>query len=312
MPFWRIFQAQLLQDRVDLLLSEMELAEFTPNSLLLDDVIHERPGFGSRLQVFVVAHLKNDLPDAFFRQFREVGMYSLQLFQVNWLPGANNFKPTVFGWTSIWLAMFWMRSMVWRWAIQRFWLPRGFPQHFWFSCSTSCLSWSTNPRRVLICCLLSLTWIATSSIIWRRILWAPPDRLVMTASPDTISFRRAQMYWNRRWFRTEERKSRRWTASPSPLNPAISRVQRRTIWQWGGTTSGSPSVAFLNPKKIVLLIDFFSSFIFSFPGSMFFHIFNCTTRFLTSSTHTPAPWASPNCQHPSSPIPRHWSASPWR
>lgn len=149
--------------------------------------------------------------------------------------------------------------MVWRWAIHRFWLPRGFPQHFWFSCSTSWRNWSTSPRKVLMCCLLSLTWIATSSIICRRILWAPPDRLVMTASPDTISFNRAQMYWNRRWFLTEERKSKRWTASPSPLKPAISRVQRRTIWQWGGTTSGSPSVAFLNrnQRKIVLLIDFF-------------------------------------------------------
>lgn len=126
-----------------------------------------------------------------------------------------------------------------------------------------------------MCCLLSLTWIATSSIIWRRIRCAPPDKLVITASPDTSSLSSAQMYWNRRWFLTEERKSKRFTASPSPLKPAISLVQRKTIWQCGGTESSwipldcNPSVAFLSKKKILIVIDFFHF--------VFFHFLVCTT-----------------------------------
>lgn len=79
-PFRCVFQAQLLQNRVDLRVSEVELAEFTPDSLFLNNVVHQRPGFCSRLQVLVVAHLKNYLPDAFFGQFREAWMYCLQLF----------------------------------------------------------------------------------------------------------------------------------------------------------------------------------------------------------------------------------------
>lgn len=121
---------------------------------------------------------------------------------------------------------------------------------------------STSPLRVLICCLLSLTWIATSSIIWSRMRWAPPDSEVITASPDTISFSSAQMYWNRLWFLTDERKSKRLTASPSPLNPAISRVHLKTIWQCGGIASSSdvcPSVAFLC-QEIFLFIYWFSTF----------------------------------------------------
>lgn len=78
MPFRRVFQAQLLQNRVDLLLGEVELAELTPDSLFLDDVVHERPGFRGRLQVLMVAHLENDLPNAFLGQFREAGMNSLE------------------------------------------------------------------------------------------------------------------------------------------------------------------------------------------------------------------------------------------
>lgn len=78
MPFRRVFQAQLLQNRVDLLLGEVELAELTPDSLFLDDVVHERPGFSGRLQVLVVTHLKNDLANAFLGQFREAGMNSLE------------------------------------------------------------------------------------------------------------------------------------------------------------------------------------------------------------------------------------------
>lgn len=113
-----------------------------------------------------------------------------------------------------------------------------------------------------MCCLLSLTWIATSSIICRRIRWAPPLKLVITASPDTISLRSAQMYWNLRWFLTDDLKSNLLTASPSPLKPAISFVQRRTIWQWGGGTDSiwmvssecCPSVAFLKVKKFIFVV----------------------------------------------------------
>lgn len=207
----------------------------------------------------------------------------------------------VLGWISIWLAMFCIRSIVSRWAIHRFWLPSGFPQHFWFSCSTNCRNWSTRPRRVLMCCLLSLTWMATSSIICKRILWAPPDKLVMTASPDTRSFNKAQMYWNRRWFLTEERKSKRLTASPSPLNPAISLVQRKTIWQWGGIASKPnfcPSVAFLN-EEIVLLI--FNTFHFLVQRFMLLH----NIVYLTSSSRILAPSTSPSCLRQFWPTPRH-------
>lgn len=146
--------------------------------------------------------------------------------------------------------------------------------NFWFSWSTNCRNWSTSPLKVLMCCLLSLTCIATSSIIWSKVRWAPPDNCVITASPDTKSLRRAQMYWNLRWFLTDERKSKRFTASPRPLNPAISRVHRKTIWQCGGTASNCrpssdccPSVAFLQKffDTIIIGIDF----MFSLPGYQF-------------------------------------------
>lgn len=135
---------------------------------------------------------------------------------------------------SIWSEIFWILSIVCKWLIHKFFEPIGFPQHFWFSFSTSCLNCTTRPRSVLICCLLVLTCIATSSIICNKIRWAPPLSEVIATSPDTSNLRSAQIYWNRRWLRTDDLKSRRLTATSSPLKPAISRVLRTTILQCGG------------------------------------------------------------------------------
>lgn len=40
---WRIFQAHLLQNSIDLLLIKVELCQLTPDALLLNNVGHERP-----------------------------------------------------------------------------------------------------------------------------------------------------------------------------------------------------------------------------------------------------------------------------
>lgn len=121
--------------------------------------------------------------------------------------------------------------------------------------------------------------------------WAPPDSDVITASPDTISFRSAQMYWNRLWFLTDERKSKRLTASPSPLNPAISRVHLKTIWQCGGITSSSdvcPSVAFLCQENffVYLLIFHFFHFLVECSVECFEMLHNRKAHLLVSHSST--------------------------
>lgn len=71
---------------------------------------------------------------------------------------------------------------------------------------------------------------------------ALPGRLAIPLF-DTSKRSSEHTYWNLRRSRTDERKSRRLTASPSPLKPAISRVHRIVIWQWGGisVSLSSPS-----------------------------------------------------------------------
>lgn len=82
---------------------------------------------------------------------------------------------------------------------------------------------------------------AISSNIWSSIRWALPGKLAMPLF-DTSNLNNEQTYWNLLRSRTEDRKSKRWTASPRPLKPAISLVHLIVIWQWGGiSVSGSLS-----------------------------------------------------------------------
>lgn len=75
----RVLQAQPLQNYVDLLLVEVKLCQLPPNSLLLNDVRHQRPSGRSRFQILVVAHLQDDLPDAFFGQFSEASRVDVRV-----------------------------------------------------------------------------------------------------------------------------------------------------------------------------------------------------------------------------------------
>lgn len=248
----------------------METCQLSPDSLLLNNVGHQGPSLGCWFQILVIAHLQDDFPDALFGQFREAWMDVCIRFELNLtsnildsFDGLQMCNPEIL--TSERLAP----------APTRLEFQLQFDciteTYFWFSCSTSKRNWSTRPLKVLMCCLLSLTWIATSSIICRRVRCAPPLKLVKVIDwSDTKSFSSAQMYWNLFWLRTEERKSKRLTASPSPLKPAISRVQRNTIWQCGrGTDSnetssddGCPSVAFLKTKKLFWFLSNWYRFFF--------------------------------------------------
>lgn len=74
MALGNIFQHQPLKNCINLYLCEVKLRQLSPDSLLLNDKIHQRPRRSSRLQVFVIAHLQDDLPDALLRQLRELRM----------------------------------------------------------------------------------------------------------------------------------------------------------------------------------------------------------------------------------------------
>lgn len=90
---------------------------------------------------------------------------------------------------------------------------------------------------------VDLPCAATSSTIWSSIRCALPGKLAIPLF-DTSNRSNEHTYWNLRRSRTDERKSNRLTASPSPLKPAISRVHRIVIWQWGGISESSPSSPF--------------------------------------------------------------------
>lgn len=83
---------------------------------------------------------------------------------------------------------------------------------------------------------------ATSSSICSNIRWALPGRLAIPLF-DTSNRNNEHTYWNLRRSRTDDRKSKRFTASPRPLKPAISRVHRIVIWQWGGISVSVSSVS---------------------------------------------------------------------
>lgn len=65
----RIVAELLLQHNGDLWLREVELGELTPDALLGDERLHQRPRGRRRLQIAIVGYAQDDFADALLGQF---------------------------------------------------------------------------------------------------------------------------------------------------------------------------------------------------------------------------------------------------